>query len=447
MTAPCPRVCRSARLIPAAAACLFLAGCGAWFGSSEEPPLPGKRIPVMLTTVALEKDTRIADLDVRLPRPTVNVEWPQQGGYANHAMHHLALPDTLSVAWRANAGRGTSDEERMLSGPVIADGRVFVIDARAVVSAFAIGDGALLWRTELEPRGERDGSWGAGLAFDSGRLFVTTGFAQVIALDAASGEVNWRSTVSAPMRAAPAARDGRVFAVTKDNQLHALDATSGQLLWSHAGIAETAGLLGGASPAVEGDIVIVPYSSGEIFALRVQNGRELWAESLAAIRRLDAVSALADIRGRPVVDRGRVYAVSHSGRMFAIDLRSGRRIWEAEIGSVEQPWIAGEFIYVLSTDALIACLTARDGRVRWVTPIGLFKDPENKQGRRIWTGPIVAGNRLIIAGGHGEALSLSPFTGEILGSIETPGGVTVPLAVADNTLYLLSDSAELVALR
>ena len=401
----------------------------------------------MLTSVAVNADARIADLDVKLPRPIVNINWPQQGGYANHAMQHLALPDTLDVAWRADAGRGSSDEERILSGPVVADGRVYVIDAGATVSAFTVADGKRLWRAELEPDGERDGSWGGGLAFDEGRLFVTTGFAQVIALDAASGEVQWRSVVSGPMRAAPAARDGRVFAVTKDNQLHALDAASGRLLWSHTGIVESAGLLGGASPAVEGDIVIAPYSSGEIFALRVQNGRELWSENLAAIRRLDAVSALADIRGRPVIDRGRVYAISHSGRMFAIDLRSGRRVWEAEIGGVEQPWIAGDFIYVLSTDALVACLTARDGRVRWVTPIGLFKDPEDQEGRRVWTGPVVAGDRLIVAGGHGEALSLSPYTGEILGNIATPGGVTVPLAVADNTLYLLSDSAELVALR
>lgn len=438
---------RTAKLLAVSLACLAVAGCSVFGGSEKEAPLAGERIPVMLTSAALNVDARIADLDVELPRPIVNVNWPQQGGNANHAMHHLALPESLGVAWRADAGRGSSEEERILSGPVVAGGQIYVIDANATVSAFAVGEGDLSWRTELEPDGERDGSWGGGLAYDGGRLFVTTGFAQVIALDAASGEVLWRTAVSGPMRAAPAAYDGRVFAVTKDNQLHALDAASGQLLWSHTGIVESVGLLGGASPAVEGDIVIVPYSSGEIFALRAQNGRELWSENLAAVRRLDSMSALSDIRGRPVIDRGRVYAISHSGRMFAIDLRSGRRVWEAEIGGVEQPWIAGDYIYVLSTDAIVACITARDGRVRWVTPIGLFKNPDDQEGRRVWTGPVVAGDRLIVAGGHGEALSLSPFTGEILGNIKTPGGVTVPMAVADNTLYLLSDAAELVALR
>ena len=249
------------------------------------------------------------------------------------------------------------------------------------------------------------------------------------------------------MRAAPTAAAGRVFAVTKDNQLLALDATTGAVLWSHTGTVETAGLIGGASPAVDGDIVVAPYSSGEIFALRVENGRVLWSDSLAAIRRVDAVSALADIRGRPVIDRGRVYAISHSGRMVAIDLPTGRRVWEAELGGVEQPWVVGDFIYVLTTDAHVVSLTAIDGRIRWVTSIGLFKDPQDRDGRINWSGPVLAGDRLIVAGDHGEALAVSPYTGEILGQETMPGGVSVAPAVADATLYFLTDKASLVAFR
>lgn len=435
------------RALAVVCGCVAISGCSGLFGGEEEAQLPGERIPVMLASIEVNADKRIANLDVTLPPPIVNINWPQQGGYVNHAMQHLSLPEALSVSWRADVGRRASDKEHILSGPVVADGRVYVVDSGATVSAFTISGGKRLWRAELELAGERDGSWGSGLVYDEGKLFVSTGFAQIIALDAGSGEIQWRTAVSGPMRAAPAVRDGRIFAVTKDNQLHALDAADGRLLWSHTGILESAGLLGGASPAVEGDIVIVPYSSGEIFALRVENGRELWSDNLAAIRRLDAVSGLADIRGHPVIDSGRVYAISHSGRMVAIDLRSGRRIWEVKIGGVEQPWIAGDFIYVLSSKALVACLTARDGRVRWVTSIGQFKNPEDQLGRRVWTGPVVAGYRLIIAGGHGQALSLSPYNGEILGSTVTPGGTTVPLAVADNTLYLLSNAGELVALR
>lgn len=414
---------------------------------SDPPPLPGERIAVLVSDSAVEADPRIADLTVELPAPVRIESWPQQGGLAHHAMQHVSLGDVPQRVWEANAGAGSSSDAPILSGPVVADDLVYAMDAKAVVTAHAIDTGKRVWRTDVEPDDEDDGSWGGGVAHHDGQVFIASGFAQVIALNAATGEEVWRTRVSGPMRAAPTATGGRVFAVTKDNQMHALDATTGTVLWTHTGIAETAGLIGGASPAVEGDIVIAPYSSGELFALRVENGRQLWSDNLSAIRRSDAVSALADIRGRPVIADGRVFAASHSGRMVAIDLVSGRRVWEAEVGSVVQPWLAGQFLFVLSSTGEVVALTADTGLVRWVTPIGLFEDPEDRDDRIIWSSPLLAGDRLVVSGNTGELLSLSPYTGEVLGREKLPGGATVPAAAAQDGLFFLTDSAKLVALR
>jgi outer membrane protein assembly factor BamB len=433
-----------------AAAAILLAGCNTIddvLGSKEPPPLPGSRIPVLLSGDALQPDPGISDLAVLLPKPLVNESWPQQGGFANHAMHHLALGEVPRRLWSADAGSGADDDAPILSGPVTGDGRVYTMDADAVVAAHSTSEGRLIWRSDIEPPEEDDGNWGGGLAVDGGIVFAATGFAQVVALAADSGQELWRTNVSGPMRAAPTAFNGRVFAVTKDNQLFALNAEDGDLLWSHTGIEETAGLIGSASPAVDGDIVVVPYSSGEIFALRVENGRQLWVENLAAIRRADAVSALADIRGRPVIDRGRVYAISHSGRMVAIDLPTGRRLWETPLGGVNQPWVAGDFIFVLTTDAVVAAITARDGRIRWLTPIGLFEDPAKRRDRISWAGPVLAGDRLILTGSHGIAMTVSPYTGDIIGEEEMPDAVSLAPAVANETLYFLTDEARLVAYR
>lgn len=433
-----------------AAAAILLTGCSTiddLLGSGDGPLLPGTRLPVLLTNNEIQSDPGISDLAVLLPRPIANTSWPQQGGFANHAMHHLALAEAPRRAWTADAGSGSDDDAPILSGPVTSNGVVFTMDADAVVAAYNVANGQRIWRTDVEPEDEDNGNWGGGLAVDDGMVFAATGFAQVVALAADSGRVVWRSNVSGPLRAAPTVFNGRVFAVTKDNQLFALDAKEGETLWSHTGIEETAGLIGSASPAVDGDIVVVPYSSGEIFALRAENGRQLWTENLAAIKRADAVSALADIRGRPVIDRGRVYAISHSGRMVAIDLPTGRRLWEAPLGGVNQPWVAGDFIFVLTSDALVAAVTARDGRIRWITPIGLYEDPEDREGRINWSGPVLAGDRLIISGSNGVALSLSPYTGDIIGEQEMPDAVSLPPAVADGTLYFLTDEARLVAYR
>lgn len=427
-----------------------LGGCGDTFdflGSREDPPLPGSRIAVLVAAQTAKADPRLADLAVRLPQPFVNLAWPQQGGFANHAMHHLALGDTPGEAWNVSIGADADDDAPILSGPIVADGRVYALDTDAVVTAYDAESGVRQWSRAIAPEDEDDGNWGGGLAYEAGRIYAATGFAQIVALDAASGVVVWRTSVSGPMRAAPTVYDGRVFAITKDNQTFALDAETGAVQWSHSGIEEVAGLLGAASPAVDGDMVVVAYSSGEIIALRVENGRQLWSDNLAAIRRADAVSSLADILGRPVIDRGRVYAVSHSGRMAAIDAVSGRRVWETALGGVNEPWIAGDFLFVLTKNGEVAALTAKDGLVRWITSIGLYEDPEDKKGLIDWAGPVLAGDRLVVLGNHGTALTLSPYTGEIIGEIDLPGGSAISPAVAGKTLYLLTDRARLVAFR
>jgi len=182
-------------------------------------------------------------------------------------------------------------------------------------------------------------------------------------------------------------------------------------------------------------------------ALRVENGRVLWTDSLSATRRFDAMSTLADIRGRPVVDRGRVYVISHSGRMAAIDSRNGNRVWEQDVGGIYSPWIAGDFIYVLSNSNELVCLTRADGRVRWMTQLDSWEDMEDKSGPLHWSGPLLAGDRLIAVGSNGQVWSVSPYTGDVLGHIELPAGSFLPPIVADNTLYLMTNDAELSALR
>ncbi|MEK9899275.1 MAG: PQQ-binding-like beta-propeller repeat protein [Alphaproteobacteria bacterium] len=430
-------------------ALVTLAACDTFdfLGGGDDTPLPGERIAVLQGQNRIVPSARVEDLAVRLPRPQVNADWPQQGGFANHAMHHLAVGDAPREAWSRDLGAGGDDDEPILSGPVVANGFIYAMDSDAVVTARRVSDGVTVWSADIEPEEEDDGNWGGGVAYDLGRIYAGTGFAQVVALDARTGAELWRTPVSGPMRSAPTAFGGKVYAVTKDNQLFAIDAELGEVDWTHTGIEEAAGLIGSASAAVDGDVVVVPYSSGEIFALRAENGRQLWSDNLAAIRRVDAVSALADIRGRPVVDRGRVYAISHSGRMVAIDRASGRRVWEAEVGGVNQPWIAGDFLFVVSTEGDVVALVAENGLVRWVTPLGRYEDPEDRDGLINWSGPVLASDRLIVTGSHGVAMALSPYTGEVIGEIEMPGDVSLPPILADETLYFQTDGARLIAYR
>lgn len=431
---------------------LALSGCGlfdegGWFGPDTKIAITGERIAILGQDRSLEADPRLASLDVKLPDPVLNASWPQPGGTPAHVMQNLAV-DGYKIAWRRNVGDGTSRSGRVSSPPVVADGKIFTIDAGTRVTAADADTGSTVWTFDVEPEKDTAGGVGGGLTFDRGRLYVATGFAQVIALDAEKGTEQWRVTLSAPLRAGPSVLGERVFAITIDNQVHALDIANGRKLWSHSGITEVAGLYGSASPALDGNIVIAAYSSGEIFALRGDNGRVLWSDSLAGVIRSTAISALSDIRGLPVVDRGQVFAASYAGRMVSIDLRSGGRIWDQNVGSLGTPWIAGDFIFVTTVESELACISRRDGRIRWVKPLQRIKDEKKpKSGRVIWTAPVLAGNQLFLANSLGLALVVSPETGETKSTIEMPGPVFVTPVIANRTIYVLTDDADLVAIR
>lgn len=424
---------------------VFSLGACDWFDKKKDP-LPGERISVLVHSRSLKPDPGAAT-DIVLPAPAPNRDWPQAGGYPSHAMHHLLVNDQLKRAWKTDIGSGASDYERLVGSPVIAGGRIFAADAENRISAYDVKDGSRVWREDVTPKREDSGHIVGGLAFYRDRIYVSAGFAQVIALDAKTGKEVWRQPIPGPMRTAPTAHGGRIFVVTVDNQVFALDSETGKALWTYAGIAETASILGGGSPAIDGGVLVVPFSSGELVALRVENGRLLWSDSLATARRTDQVSTLSHIRGRPIIDRGRVFAMSHGGIMVSIDLRSGRRVWDREIGGLESPWVAGDYLFALTSEAEIVCLNRADGRILWVQELPRFSDEKKKKGPIVWTGPILASDRLIVGGSHGQALAVSPYSGQIIGREEMPDGVAVAPVVADGSVYFLANDADLVAYR
>ncbi len=425
--------------------CESLTGPGGIFGDEIKTPLPGERISVLKHQRSLSPDPGFSEKEILLPAPSPNADWPQAGGYANHAMHHIEISDNIAFAWSTDVGDGADEAIRLVGSPIVAGGRVYAMDSGSNVSAFDAQSGKQLWRTSLTPDEEDDNHISGGLAYEDGKIYVTTGFAQVISLNAENGEILWRKSVGGPMHTAPTARAGRVFVITVDSRMYALNGSTGEELWTYTGIAEIASLLGGASPAVDSGVVVAPFSSGELVALKVENGRVLWTQSLTTTRRTDVVSALAHIRGRPIIDRGRVFAISHGGLMVSIDLRSGRRIWDKEIGGLSSPWVAGDYIFLLTNDAEIAAISRETGSIFWVQTLPQYEDPETRDFPIVWNGPLLASDRLIVSSSTGEVYAVSPYDGRIMGKIDMPSGISVPPIIAGGRVYFLADNADLVA--
>jgi len=428
---------------------MSLAACGPAkriFGEDEKPPLEGERLSVLQYQDGLEPDPVLASSQMELPESWRNSFWPQSGGYPSHAMGHLGLDMPLTRKWSASVGTAGHRRRPILARPVIADGKVFTLDAAARLSAFDAESGKRLWQRSITPKNETEtGTVGGGIAFSEGRLFAGAGYMQIAAYNPETGETLWTQNTAAPIRSAPAVGSGRVFVITLDNKIQAFNAENGEFLWDYSGVLETTNLLGSSAPAVYRNIVVAALSSGEVLALRTENGQVLWQDNLASLRRHGALPGISDIRGLPVIDRGIIYVIGASGRMVALDENSGRRIWQQEIGGTETPWPVGDTVFVLTDDRQLVALSRHNGRIHWVERLDDLLDRIDPKDPPVWTGPVFGGERLILASNQGHVLELDPYSGSVKNSWTLRSGTVIPPVIADGRLYILGQDAQLSA--
>ncbi|MBP0444239.1 PQQ-binding-like beta-propeller repeat protein [Roseomonas sp. SSH11] len=433
-------------------AALALSGCetiDSIFGESKTP-LPGERLPVIQADREVAADPALAGRPVTLSAPTALAEWPQAGGNLAHDPGHASAGEVLREAWRASIGTGSSYRRRITSGPIMANGTVFTADAYGMVSAFDAATGGRRWTRETTPEKDNVGAVGAGLAFSDGVLYVASGMAEVLALDPGTGQIRWRVSTPAPSRGGITVAGGRIFVPTVENQLIAFSTEDGRRLWTYRGTPVSAVPLGLSAPAVDGETVVAGFPSGELAAIRATDGRVVWTESLAAggqAARRGGLAELAGVAGYPVIDEGRVIAVGQAGTALMVDLRSGRRLWERDVGSAHSPAVSGDWIFVVTPENQLVAMGRADGRVRWVTLLDERSARDRRRNPASFGTPLLVGGRILVPSSLGEAVLVDPAEGGVAGRVRLPGGGTLPPIAVGGTVYLVTDDGTLVALR
>ncbi|MEA3050278.1 MAG: outer membrane protein assembly factor BamB [Sphingomonadales bacterium] len=437
------------RLVIALVAVSLLSGCSVLKkGKKPVTPTLGERIAVLSNEAAVEVDPALAATPVTLPVPLANEAWAQPGGNAAKSMGHLALGGSPAMAWRVSIGEGSSKKAQLAAAPVAAEGKVFAMDTQGVVRALSADTGATLWRSPIRGKDIQSGTlFGGGVSYDNGRLYATTGAGDAAALDAKTGAIAWTVRPGGPLRGAPTIANDNVYVITQDNQLFALNPADGVVRWTGAGAVEIAGVLGAAAPAAAQGTVVAGFSSGELTAYRYENGQVVWQDALARTSISTTVTSMSDIDAEPVIDGGRVYAVGQGGRMVAIELITGQRVWEINIAGISTPWVAGDWVFVIDDDGQLLCLSRSNGHVKWLTQLPHYENAKKKSGAIDYVGPVLAGGRLILASSRGSIVYVDPTTGAVQGQVETKMPVSVSPIVANNTLYILHENGELSAWR
>ncbi len=430
-----------------------LAAAGLLIGCApKEVILPGERVALREAVGAAPAEPSAPQgAKIALPAMQSNADWAQRGGNARHAAPHAALSAKPQLIWATAIGQGDSRKNRIAAAPVVAGGRVFTMDAGSTVSAVSTG-GALLWQADLAAGFDRGGgSSGGGLAAEGGRLYVTTSYGEVVALDAGSGAVIWRQRVDSPAIGAPAVADGVVYVSGRDGSAWAIEAANGKVQWQVFGAPAKAGYLGSAAPTVADRSVIFPSNAGDLMAvLRIGGGTKIWSASLAGKRLGRAYASVFDVTGDAALVGGVLYAGTAAGRTVAIDAANGTTIWSADEGALGPVAVAGGSVFVVTDEAQLVRLDQASGKPVWAVDMPYY-EPTKKVVRRkaIYAhyGPVLAGGKLWVASSDGLLRGFSPVDGSLAVSVELPGGASAQPAVAGGTLYVVSENGQLLAFR
>jgi len=429
-------------------AALAFSGCSIFKKGAPKTPVLGERVPVLISELDVAVDPATTSIQMVLPEAETNTEWAQAGGNASKSVGHVALGNALANAFSVSIGYGTSLTERLASPPVIGSGRIYTIDANATVRAFDAQSGGQAWESQFGlEKGNSTSLYGGGVAYDNNRVYASNGLGYVAALDVRNGGVLWQVHPGGPLRGSPTIVGDRLYVISQDNQIYSLKTSDGSTNWSNAAALEIAGVFGTGAPAFGQGTVVAGFSSGELNAYRYENGRLVWQDALSRTSISTGVSSLSDIDASPVIDGGQVYALGQGGRMVALELISGQRIWELNIAGIATPWVAGDWLFVVTDDAKLLAIAKTTGKIRWINQLPEFERQKSKRGQITYLGPILAGGRLIVVGSNGTLINFDPATGNYQSQTRLGARVSLSPVVANSTLYVLDNDGKLHAFR
>lgn len=422
----------------------LLASC-----AEKEEILPGERVAVADSVLGATPPARAPVTAVSLPAPVSNADWGQPGGNARHKPPHVALRTPVAPVWSASIGAGDGRRTRITAEPVVEGGRIFTLDSEGRVSATAT-TGQPLWRTSIvpafDPYGRRPGG---GLSALGGTVYVGTEYGEVVALDAATGGIRWRQRFDGPVTAPPAVVGERVYAVARDASAWALDARDGKVIWTLTGVPSPSGVTGGAAPAVGDNLVVFPFSSGGLTAVRAAGGSTAWDTHVVGERKGRAWSTITDITSDPVIDGNILYTGNQSGRTVALDLTDGTTIWEAEEGSFGPVALSSNAVFLVNDESQLVRLDRATGATVWKVPLSYYTETKERKRNTIYVhfGPVLAGGRLVLTSTDGTISFYDPTSGALTGQVALPDGAAAAPAIAGQTLYVVTRDGMLHAYR
>ena len=382
---------------------VLLVSCG-----GKEKKLKGERVLVFEPKQVVRVDDKLVNSEVKVPARKRGGDWYGKANKLNKDVENFAYDGDLLEVKKVKTSIHFDGKDSLVVGDVL-----YQVERLGLIKAKNIHTDKKIWKNRIRVSDKRMKH--GQISYYNGKIFVASGYDDVICLNATNGKEIWRRKIKAVTTSVPTFDDSRVFVTTNDNKTYALSQRTGRIFWIHSGIFNQTAIKGASAPVVYKDYLISSYSSGEVYILDKANGAVLHSFDLNLPKAIDF--RLTDVDATPIVKDDVIYTAGNGGWFVAVNVKNGEFIWRKEFATITDFWLAGDYIYIANNENVVAAFNKKTGGVKWATQLERYESKKETK-REVYSEVIMINDKILAKNYDGDIVVLHADTGRVLTKIK-----------------------------
>ncbi len=286
-----------------------------------------------------------------------------------------------------------------------------------------------------------------GIVYFDDKIVYADAYGQIKLFNSSSGETIWSTQIDFPILSSPLIYRGFIYVISSDNRIFAIDITDGSNSWSFQTTAENKKNVKTSSPVAFENLIIAPFSNGELIAFKYDDGRPIWSENISKVS-LVSNFGIRDISANPVINGSNVYTISTNGKLISTNIINGQRNWSIDMSGSRTPIISGNVIFVIDNDSRLVCINIKTGEIYWIRDLGKFRKGNKAKNLNLWLSPYLINNLIYNISYFGEIKIVSPKTGDVLAieNLGIKGIVSQPIVLQDR-VYVVDEKSNVYRIK
>ncbi|QAU22722.1 outer membrane protein assembly factor BamB [Dyella sp. M7H15-1] len=353
----------------------------------------------------------------------------------------------VTRVWKTRVGHGAGVSGVRMEPTVVGD-VLYAASTDGVVGAYDAATGKTIWEHKSRTHGwfgwgdkhRKDAFYSGGPAVSGDLLVIGTLDGHVYGLNVKDGSERWTSTLPSEVIDSPAIASPLTIVRTQDGRVYGLDSNTGERRWvNDQGNVPLLSLRGNGPLLVANGVVFFGSDDGKLTALRLDNGEKLWEQKLASGEGRTDIDRMNDADGSVLLDGSTLYAAAYHGNLTAIDGPSGRPLWTRPFPTYTSLAASGNSLFGANTDSQVWAFDKSSGADMWKN--------DNLKYRWI-TAPAVQGNYVVVGDIEGYVHWLQVGDGALAGRERlSKKAVRAQPVVAGDLVYVEDVEGHLAAYR